>query len=241
VVVTTPSDFRAAVREYGFNSFAFDDNAIDAARASLADAGLIVVGEPHGVYETPGVVYALAVALGTRAVAFEWSHEEMDEPVQEFLGNGPFDFERLWTLPPSAEFFCGDGRITTGHFALLQRHRDEGRLDQVIAFDRLDPEPHPGDWRIRDQEMAERLLAHWRDSVPLLLVTGASHATLDAQLEPKGETMAALLAGERAGLVPAMLKYDNSAPMPPAPITFQLREGTPACVPGLQSADRTAT
>jgi hypothetical protein len=186
VVVTTPSDFRAAVREYGFNSFAFDDNAIDAARASLADAGLIVVGEPHGVYETPGVVYALAVALGTRAVAFEWSHEEMDEPVQEFLGNGPFDFERLWTLPPSAEFFCGDGRITTGHFALLQRLRDEGRLDQVIAFDRLDPEPHPGDWRIRDKEMAERLLAHWRDSVPLLLVTGASHATLDAQLEPKG-------------------------------------------------------
>jgi hypothetical protein len=89
--------------------------------------------------------------------------------------------------------------------------------------------------------MAERLLAHWRDSVPLLLVTGASHATLDAQLEPKGETMAALLAGERAGLVPTMLKYDNSAPMPPAPITFQLREGTPACVPGLQSADRTAT
>jgi hypothetical protein len=42
-------------------------------------------------------------------------------------------------------------------------------------------------------------------------VTGASHATLDAQLEPKGETMAALLAGERAGLVPAMLKYDNSS------------------------------
>jgi hypothetical protein len=89
--------------------------------------------------------------------------------------------------------------------------------------------------------MAERLLAHWRDSVPLLLVTGASHATLDAQLEPKGDTMAALLAGERAGLVPAMLRYDNSAPMPPAPITLQLREGPPACVPGLQSADRTAT
>jgi hypothetical protein len=165
----------------------------------------------------------------------------MDEPVQDFLGNGHFDFERLWRLPPSAEFFCGDGRITTGHFALLQRLRDEGRLDHIIVFDRLDPEPHPGDWRLRDKEMAERLLAHWRDSVPLLLVTGASHAALDAQLEPKGETMAALLARERAGLVPAMLTYDNSAPMPPAPITFQLSEGTPACVPGLQSADRTAT
>jgi hypothetical protein len=241
VVVTSPGDFRTAIREYRFGSFGFDGDSIDAARGSIAATGLIVVGEPHGVYETPGVLYSLALALETRAVAFEWSHEEMDEAVQDFVRSGSFDFERLWRLPPSAEFFCGDGRITTGHFALLQRLRDEGRLDQVIAFDRLDPEPHPGDWRIRDKEMAERLLAHWRDSVPLLLVTGASHATLDAQLEPKGDTMAALLAGERAGLVPAMLRYDNSAPMPPAPITLQLREGTPACVPGLQSADRTAT
>jgi hypothetical protein len=241
VVVTTPSDFRAAVRDYRFDSFVFDGDAIEAARASIARSGLIVLGEAHGVYETPAVLYSLALALGTRAVAFEWSHEEMDEPLQGVLGNGSFDFERFWRLPPSAEFFCGDGRITTGHFALLQRLRDEGRLDQVIAFDRLDPEPHPGDWRIRDKEMAERLLAHWRDSVQLLLVTGASHATLDAQLGPKGETMAAVLAGERAGLVPAMLKYDNSAPMPTAPITFQLGEGTPAYVPGLQSADRTAT
>ena len=241
MVVTTASEFRAAVGEYRFDAFALDGDAIEAARASIAEAGLIVLGEAHGVYETPAVLYSLALALGTRAVAFEWSHEEMDEPVQDFLGNGSFDFELLWRLPPSAEFFCGDGRITTGHFALLQRLRVEGRLDQVIAFDRLDPEPHPGDWRIRDKEMAERLLAQWRDSLPLLLLTGAAHATLDAQLEPKGETMAALLAGERAGLVPAMLTYDNSAPMPPAPITFQLREGTPACVPGLQSADRTAT
>jgi hypothetical protein len=37
----------------------------------VAEAGLIVVGEPHGIYETPAVVYSLAVAVGTRGVAFE--------------------------------------------------------------------------------------------------------------------------------------------------------------------------
>jgi hypothetical protein len=77
VVVTTASGFRTAVREYRFDSFAFDGDTIEAARASVAEAGLIVVGEPRGMYETPAVVYSLAVALGTRVVAFEWSHEVM--------------------------------------------------------------------------------------------------------------------------------------------------------------------
>ena len=80
--------------------------------------------------ETPSVLYALAGSLGTRAVAFEWSHEEMEEPLQDFLHGGGSHFERLWSLPGSAEFFCGDGRIAAGHFALLQRLRDEGCLDR---------------------------------------------------------------------------------------------------------------
>ena len=241
MVVTSPSDFRTAVHDYRFDSFALDGDAIDAARTSTAEAGLIVVGEPHGMYETPAVVYTLAVALGTRAIAFEWSHEEMEGPVQDFLRSGSFDFDRLWRLPPSAEFFCGDGRITTGHFALLQRLRAAGRLEQVIAFDRLDPVPHPGDWRIRDREMAGRLLTEWQGSAPLLVVTGAFHAATRSHLEPHGETMTALLARERKGLVPAMLQYDNSAPMPSAPITFQLPEGAPACVPSPQSTGLTRT
>jgi hypothetical protein len=241
VVVTSPGDFRGAIREYRFGSFVFDGDSIDAAKASIAETGLVVVGEPHGVYETPGVVYSLALALETRAIAFEWSHEEMDEAVQDFVGSGSFDLERLWRLPPSAEFFCGDGRIATGHFALLQRLRDEGRLDQVIAFDRLDPEPHPGDWRIRDREMAERLLAEWDDAVPLLVVTGAFHATVHVHPDPEDETMAFRLARERGRLLPAMLQYQNWPPVPPAPIMLRLSEGTPAIVPGLQSGEETTT
>ncbi len=241
MVVTTASEFRTAVGEYRFDSFSLDADASDAARATVDEAGLIVVGEPHGLYETPAVVYSLAVSLGTRALALEWSHEEMDEPVQDFVRSGSFDFDRLWRLPPSAEFFCGDGRITTGHFALLQRLRAEGRLEQVIAFDRLDPVPDPEDWRIRDREMAERLLAEWQPSAPLMVVTGAFHAAVQPHLEAEGATMTALLARERSGLVPAVLQYDNSTPMPQAPITFRLPHGTPACVPSLQSTGPTRT
>src|SRR5215211_4497547 len=145
VVASSPSEFAAAVAEQPFADSTFESDALARAASSVADAGVLVVGEPHGVRETPSVLYSLAVALGTRAVAFEWSHEEMEAPVQAFLRCGSFDFEELWSLPRSAEFFCGDGRITAGHFALLQRLRHEGRLDQVIVFDRLDPEP-VDDW-----------------------------------------------------------------------------------------------
>ena len=206
-----------------------------------------MVGEPHGVHETPGVVYALASALDARAVAFEWSHEEMEEPVQAFLRSGSFDFERLWSLPSSAEFFCGDGRITAGHFALLQRLRDEGRLDQVVVFDRLDPEP-PVDWRVRDQEMAERLLAEWNPRRSLIVLTGGFHAQLVAA---EGETMTTHLARERQGLAPAMIDYgagqswsrgrvhDVSECTPPdAPIALHVSRATPAVVPGRPEMER---
>jgi hypothetical protein len=118
------------------------------------------------------------------------------------MSRGSFDFDRLWTLPESAELFCGDGRITAGHFALLRRLREEGRLEQVIAFDRLDPEPLP-EWHVRDREMAERLLAEWDRRLPLLAVAGAFHA----QLEPG--TMATRLAADVPGLRTITLEYTD--------------------------------
>lgn len=241
MVVSSPADFAAAVAEHPFGEFAFGSEQIVKAASSVADGGLLVVGELHGVRENASVLYALVSALGTRALAFEWSHEEMEVPLQTFLRSGAFDFERLWGLPASAEFFCGDGRITAGHFALLQRLRDEGRLDQLIAFDRLDPEPPPEGWEARDREMAVRLLAEWDRQLPLLVLTGAFHAQLDTA---EGETMAAHLARELTGLQPAMLDYasghcwsrgelhDASGGVPRAPIKLRLENATPAVVPG---------
>jgi hypothetical protein len=245
MVISSPAEFAAAVAEHPFGDFTFDSEILARAATSVADAGLLVVGEPHGVRETPSVLYTLASALETRAVALEWSHEEMEEPVQAFLRSGSFDFDRLWMLPASAEFFSGDGRITAGHFALLQRLHRERRLDQVIVFDRLDAEPPPDDWQVRDQEMAARLLTGWDQRLPLLVLTGAFHAQLEAA---EGETMAAHLARALTGLQPAMLDYatghcwsqreshDVSGPMPEAPIGLRLPEATPAVVPGPASA-----
>jgi hypothetical protein len=228
VVASSPEEFEAAVHAHRFDSFDLDPESVALARSSVEEAGLLVVGEPHGVHETPGVLYSLAVALDTKAVAFEWSHEELEEAVQN-----P-DFERLWLLPATAEFFSCDGRFTAGHFALLQRLRDEGRLEQAIVYDRHDPVPRPDDWRIRDAEMAERLLAEWRGA-PILVLTGAFHATLEVG------TMASHLAAERPGLRPLMLQYEDRPPMPPAPITLQLPRATPALVPARQSGGETTT
>jgi len=227
VSAASPEAFAAAVDAYRFEVAHLAPEALELAAASLSESGLLLVGEPHGVHETPGVLYALAVALGTRALAFEWSHEEMEAPLQAFRRDGTFALERLWALPPSAELFCGDGRITAGHFALLRRLREEGRLEQVIAFDRLDPDPVP-EWQVRDRELAERLLREWDRRLPLLAVAGAFHARLDTP-----GTMAAELAAEAPGLRPAMLEYADGPAMPPAPIVLRLPAGTPAVVPGV--------
>jgi hypothetical protein len=215
------AQFEDAVRAYAFVDVALDPTALGAARNTLDATGLLVVGEPHGMSETPSVVYALARDLGIRAVAFEWSHEEMDT----------LDLDRLWSLPAASEFFSGDGRITAGHFALLEQLQPE----QVIAFDRLDADT-PTSWqehvRVRDREMAERLLEQWDRRLPLLVLTGAFHAQLAAA---EGEPMAAHLAQALPGLQPAMLAYDGT-PMPTAPIVFALPPGHPAVTPAYPAA-----
>jgi hypothetical protein len=201
VVISSPEEFAAAVDSYRFAEIELDT-------ASIREPGLLFVGEWHGMRENPDVLYALAVELGTLAVAFEWSHEEMQPPLDAFLATGSFDFDALWSLPPSAEFFCGDGRITTGHFALLDRLRRENRLEQVIASDRLDPVPVPQDWQVRDREMAERLLAVWNQRLPLLVLVGGNHARLDAA---DGVTMAMVVARDYRDVQSVMLEYPDGA------------------------------
>jgi hypothetical protein len=218
----TAAEFAAAVLEYRFSEHRFDPQALGAAARSVAEAGLLLVGEPHGVRETPSVLFGLARELDTRALALEWSHEELDAQVQAFVRDGHLDLEALWRLPPEAEFFCGDGRITAGHFALLERLRKEGRLEQVVLFDRLDPDPLP-EWQVRDREMAERLLAEWRGA-PLLVLTGGFHAQL------RGDTMAAHLARARPGLSSASLDYGH-AELPETPIALRLPPGSGSVVP----------
>jgi hypothetical protein len=237
MVVFSPGEFAAAVDSHVLGDAGLDRDGVDRLRVAMPEAGLVVVGELHGVAETAGILHALVTALGIRTIAFEWSHEETDDVVQSFLETGSFDFDRVWSLPASAEFFCGDGRVTAGHFALLHRLQVEGRLDRVILFDRLDPEPVPADWRIRDREMAERLLGEWGGGSQALAVTGALHA----QLERSG-TMAHVLAG-RAPLCCAMIdyaagsgwfhgEYEIAGRAPLSGIRLSAPQASPAVVPG---------
>ena len=245
MVISSPDAFAAAVAAHPFVDVALEPVTVEGAMESIQDAGLLFVGESHGVRENPDVLYALAVELGAQAIALEWSHEEMQAPLDDFLQSGAFDFGALWSLPPSAEFFCGDGRITAGHFACLQRLRREGRLEQVIAVDRLDPDPLPDDWQVRDREMAERLLAAWDGRLPLLVLVGGLHTRLEAA---DGVTMAMVVAGECPGVQSAIIDYlhgtawargrayDVAAePLADAPIRVRLPEATQAVVPGVVS------
>jgi hypothetical protein len=212
--------FAAAVTDYRLERVVLDRAELELARAAIDEAGLLLVGEPHGARETPSVLWTLAHELDARALALEWSHDELGEFVEDL------DLDRLWSLPETAEAFCGDGRFTAGHLALLQGLRAAGRLEQLILFDRLDPEPAPDDWRPRDAEMAQRLVAEWDGETRLIAVAGAFHTRLDAE---DGTTMAMHLA-RRLPLRPAMLAYSGTS-MPAAPIVLRLPPATPADVP----------
>jgi hypothetical protein len=238
MVAASPEEFAAAVRAHRFEPLDIGTDVLTRGRRSLDSAGLLVVGEAHGVRETPGVLLALAQALGTRAIAFEWSWEELDELVQDYVAGASLDLGRLWSLPAWAEVFGGDGRVTAGHFALLQRLRDERRLDQVVLYDRLDPEP-PVNAAVREREMADRLLAEWDAQLPLVILTGAGHARLDADTD----TLASLLARSRPGLEAATIEYgggqgwfrglyDVPASLPPDSAGLRVARATPAVVPG---------
>jgi hypothetical protein len=167
----TPSAFRAAVDAYAFG----------APVPPLPQRSLLV-GHAHGrrAASEPARLYALARAIDARALAFEWSYDELGPLMDDLRATGRLDVGALWRLPEAAEAFCGDGRFTAGHVALLERLHDERRLDQLILFDRLDAtEP------TRSDEMADRLATAWRRELPLVAVVGAAHLPTFARRLPE--------------------------------------------------------
>src|SRR5438034_9665915 len=84
--------------------------AVSAAQRSLDDAGLLLLGEVHGVSENPLLIRALMQAFGLTSLALEW-HEDLAPAMAAFLaGERLADHPMLWP---------GDGRITAGHLAVL--------------------------------------------------------------------------------------------------------------------------
>jgi hypothetical protein len=190
------SAFERAVRSYRLDDVPLDDNVLAAGRESLEATGLFLVGEPHGAAENPRVVYALAQRLGTRALALEWSHDELDAFAQPLVAEGALDLEALWALPAEAEAFCGDGRFTAGHVALLTGLGAEGHLEQLVLVDRVGP----AEIEEREQAMTARLLAERRCDLPMLVWLGAFHTLLEPveDVDPLGARVARELPGLRS-------------------------------------------
>lgn len=245
MILSSPSEFEIAMEKDGLDVVKIDSPTLAHAAATLEVSGLLLVGEIHGVSQTSGAVYALSSGLDSLAIGLEWSHEEMSDPMKNFMDQGSFDLDELWKFSVSSEFFCGDGRITSGHFALLKRLYEEDRLKQIILFDRLDANP-PVESQIREGEMATRLLKVWNRNLPLIVLTGVFHVRMGAT---DFMTMADHLNSELGGVEPAILRYEHgyawsrgqlhdvSMELPAAPIVINLREATPASVPGKPTAN----
>jgi hypothetical protein len=104
-------------------SLVIEPPARAAARRSLEESGLLLLGEVHGVRENPLVIRALMQAFGLTGLALEWP-EDLAPAARAFLAGEPLaDHPLLW---------FGDGRITAGHLAVLRERAAAGPLSLTL-------------------------------------------------------------------------------------------------------------
>jgi hypothetical protein len=172
----------------------FDADALAAAKGEARSTGLFLLGEQHGQAETPAAIYTLMRRLDLRGLALEWE-SDLRPVVDAYLADEA----------DTSAALSEDGRVTEGHFALLTRLQDEGRLECLILMDETSRE-WSGPWTERDAGMARTLLRERDPAVPTLVVAGRFHTTTGA--EP---TMAMLVEGELAGVPNGVLDYAADA------------------------------
>jgi erythromycin esterase-like protein len=180
-----------------------DAEAEAAMNVSLDSTGLLLLGEVHGVRQTPRVLAALIELLDVRALALEWP-APLTSTVEAHRRTGVLDeHELLW---------LGDGRLTAGHLALLRDLADRRPALEWLAFDTWTIPPDlPGEslWTARDHAMARHILAHTSAAGRTLVVAGNAHTpTARTRL---GIPMGAWLARERRGLRSVQINYGPGA------------------------------
>ncbi|WP_157099298.1 hypothetical protein [Microbispora sp. ATCC PTA-5024] len=183
--VETMDDLVRAIAEFEVEDLDLqaEPAALAAARRSLAESGLLLVGEIHGVRENPLVIRALTRLLEVDAIALEWSEE-----LAGFLRRGlPVDHPLWW---------FGDGRVTAGHFAVLH-------ADDPLTVTLFDGAVRAGDdWSARDWAMAHRVLGL---AARTLVVAGNAHTSLDPTDD--GVPMGAVIAEARPGVRAVRIQY----------------------------------
>ena len=167
--------------------------ALAAVRRSLDSAGLLLLGEVHGVQENPLIIRALMQVFGLTSLALEWP-EDLAPMIQAFLATGMLaDHRWLWG---------GDGRITSAHLAMLAERAAAGPLE-LILFDGVIGADWS--WSQRDEAMARRILAASPPGARTLAVAGNAH-TPTSPIE-LGVPMGARLAEQRPGIREIRISY----------------------------------
>jgi hypothetical protein len=157
-----------------------------AARRSLDQSGLLVLGEVHGTGENPLIIRALMRAFGLSGLALEWP-AGLAEVISAFTTGGMLsDHPLLWR---------GDGRITAGHLAVLRERAAAGQLDLTLADGTTGADRSGSE---RDEAMAGQILAGATAAAGTLAVAGGS---------PTEIPLSARLSRQRPGVLDVRIRY----------------------------------
>ncbi|HEY1345670.1 MAG TPA: hypothetical protein VGF54_11825 [Streptosporangiaceae bacterium] len=170
-----------------------EPSAVSAARRSLDDSGLLLLGEVHGVAENPLLIRALMQVFGLTSLALEWPGD-LAPAVAAFLAGG--------TLADHPSLWLGDGRITAGHLAVLAERAAAGPFELTL----FDGTIGAGwSWSQRDEAMATRILAGAAAGLRTLAVAGNAHTPVSPT--ELGIPMGACLAQRRPGVREISINY----------------------------------
>jgi hypothetical protein len=188
--------FQRGVHEFDIDNFQLDIEpaALGAARRSLDESGLLLLGEVHGVRQNAVIARELMTALDITGLALEWP-AGLASAISGFFSGGQVpDHPLLWG---------GDGRITAGHFALLWERFSAERLLALTLFDGV----NEVGWSRREAAMAERILTAQVPGVRTLVIAGSAHTALAPT--GLGIPLGARLAEQRSGVREVQVKYGN--------------------------------
>jgi hypothetical protein len=194
--VASLEEFQRAVDEFDITSsrLIIDPAALAAARQSLDQSGLLLLGEVHGVRQNPLLARALMAALDVTGLALEWP-AVLAAAASGFFADGQ--------VPDHPQLWGGDGRISAGYFALLRERFLAERLQALTLFDGADE----ASWSGRESAMAERILNAQAPATRTLVIAGNAHTALTPTM--LGVPLGARLSEWRPGVREIRIRYGN--------------------------------
>jgi hypothetical protein len=161
-----------------------DSDADAAVRESLQRTGLLLLGEAHGVAQTPVLADELIAWFGLGGIALEWD-ENLRPWVNRWIADGVLT-DPVWGSDVAGTVWGGDGRLTAGHLAGLRQWAASGLMITLMDGTTI-VRPRQGEsedemgrrwWTERDAKMAGRVLAAPDAPGGLLVVAGDLHSRL---------------------------------------------------------------